>query len=226
MKPGPAERAMQPTDESTSMGPPRDLPRSSSPTVGIQATSGQESPYKRVTEPMGKRHRGGLHYNHLQCPDPVIFDTGLERGRSLGWVGSLCRACRHNHSQAIQSSSRSHSSKRPFAYGSVMVNIGYFGGAALRRSQGTRLPECENVTERPARFRSSIVRLVASALCVTDCSAFPAVITCGWGIGYQLTGKVKRRRHRAECRFGLNKRCRSTAFDGGPTRFAEKGKTR
>jgi hypothetical protein len=78
------------------------------------------------------------------------------------------------------------------------MNIWYLCGAALRRSRGAGLPECENQLKRSARFRFSIARSVASALCVTDCSALPVVITCGRGIGCRLTGKA--RRGRVECR--------------------------
>jgi hypothetical protein len=93
-------------------------------------------------------------------------------------------------------------------------NVRYLCGAALRQSQGARLLECENHLERSTRFRSFIVRSVASASYVTNYLALPVVITRGRGIGCKLTGKARRRRHRVEDRFGVS---------SVPTRFAEKG---
>jgi hypothetical protein len=101
----------------------------------------------------------------------------------------------------------------------------YLCGAAHSRSRGAGLPECENHLKGSARFcfRFSVVRFVASALCVTNCSALPIMITRGRGIGCKLTRKARSGRHRLEGRFGVNKCCWSATFEGGPTWFAEKG---
>jgi hypothetical protein len=58
------------------------------------------------------------------------------------------------------------------------------------------------------------MRSMASALYVTNYLALLVMITRGQGIGYKLTGKARRRRHRIEDRFRVS---------SVPTRFAEKG---
>jgi hypothetical protein len=105
-------------------------------------------------------------------------------------------------------------------------NIRYLCGAALRRSRGVELPECENHLKRLARFHFSTMRSMASVLCVTNCSALPVLITHGRGIGCKLTRKAWRRRQRVEGRFRVDKRCWSATFDSGPTRFCRKGQLR
>lgn len=96
---------------------------------------------------MGKRRRGGLHYSHLHCPDPVIFDNGLERGRSLGW--KFMQAMPSQSQSAIQSSSPSHSSNRPFAYGSV---IGKHRVLLWYCSQAFTRDKAAGIRERPGEI--------------------------------------------------------------------------
>jgi hypothetical protein len=95
----------------------------------------------------------------------------------------------HNHTPAIQSSSQSHSSNRPFADGGVTGEY--------------RVPlRCcsQAVTKgRAVGFRFPIVRSATSAVYVTDCSALPVVITLDGDIGCKLTEKARRGRYYVEC---------------------------
>ena len=102
-------------------------------------------------------------------------------------------------------------------------NFWYLCSAALRRSRGVQQPGCESHLERSAWFCFSIMRSMASALCVTSCSVLPVVVTFGRGMGCKLTEKTRHRRTRVEGRFRVNKRCLSATFNGGPIRFGREG---
>jgi hypothetical protein len=122
------------------------------------------SPCGRLIEPIGEMPRGGCVEIHFTALTLLAWTMASNPDGFL--IGSLCRASRRN-----QLPQPNHLHKVTALTGfshtaASQVNIRYLCGAALRRSRGAGLPDCEKRFERSARSRFSIMRSVTSALCV------------------------------------------------------------